>query len=243
MASYANAAKAAKFDCGLYITVANVTAFDPGGFTIATWLSWRDPSFKDPCLVQNPGEDPYFTTSAASAWVFAYNDYQDPSNATGGARLTLSVPKGLVLWNSAASLPTRTAINDRQWHFLALSLVPAGPQHDTVVVWLDGSPAARGQLYHDAGFATPNGKQLGLGAEYANGSDGNLFVGGIAEFQIWRGALTRQRVAALMAAPPNPAAEPDLLAYIPLDQASVANNAVADLVGRHTGRITVYRTR
>jgi hypothetical protein len=242
MANYPNAAHAAKFNCGLYVTVDGVTAFDPGGFTVGMWLKWRDPNFMDPCMVENPGEDPNFTTSAGSAWVFAYNDYQDPSNGDGTPRLTVSVPKDLVLWNSGAKFQTKTAINDGQWHFLALSLVPSGPQNDGVTIWLDGRVAANGGLYHDQGFATPNGKQLGIGSEYANGSEENLFVGSLAEFQIWRGALDPQQIASLMQAAPDPAHEPNLSVFIPLDQASVSSNSVKDLVGKHTGEIRVFQS-
>ena len=59
-------ADAVSFDCGSVVLVRDVRAFDPAGHTIAFWARWRDPSFLDPCLIENPGEDPYFTTSAAT---------------------------------------------------------------------------------------------------------------------------------------------------------------------------------
>ncbi len=239
MANYPDGDLAAKFNCGSYITIEDVSAFDPAGFTIALWLQWRDPKFTDPCFVTNPGEDPSFTTSAETAWVFAYNAYQDPSHHDGTARLTLSVPAGLTLWNSSSRLDSGLAINDRQWHFLALSSVPADATHDRMTLWLDGTQRLQQTLYHDDGFGTPNGKTFGLGCEFADGYPDNLFCGAMGAFQIWRGARDGAQIEALMAAPPIPADSPDLLVLLDLTDQAMKARAVTDLVGRHTGRITV----
>lgn len=239
MAYYPDGALAAKFNCGTYVTIEDVTAFDPSGFTIALWLMWRDPNFKDPCFVANPGEDPIFTTSADTAWVFAYNDYQDPFRHDGTARLTLSVPAGLTLWNSSSSLESGLVINDRQWHFLVISSVPADACHALITIWLDGEQKLQQTLYHDEGFATPDGKKLGLGCEYANGYPDNLFCGAMGAFQMWRGALDAKRIRELMSEPPVPGQDPNLLVLLDLTDKAMKARAVTDLVGKHTGRIAV----
>jgi hypothetical protein len=110
-----------------------------------------------------------------------------------------------------------------------------------VTVWLDGKMKNQALLYHDQGFPTPNGKRLGIGCEFSNGSEDNRYVGGMGEFQIWCGALSADKIAALMLAPPVPAKEPDLRVLIPLKQANVSDGKVHDLVGGYCGRISVYK--
>lgn len=239
MASYQGAGTAAKFNCGLYLIAEQVRGFDPSGFTIAMWAKWRDPFFTDPCLVENPGEDPTFTSSADNAWIFAYNDYQDPSDSDGTPRLTLSQPSGLRLANSGASLDLGIKINDRQWHFLAISVVPSDAQHDQVTLFVDGDQEFSGGLYHDEGFGTPNGKQLGIGCEFSNGSEEARYVGNLAEFQIWKGALGAAKISGLMNAMPDPAREPNLRVLLPLST-DQKGGLTTELVGKYCGKVSTY---
>jgi hypothetical protein len=240
MAQFPDAAGAAKLNCGLYLVAQNVSGFDPNGFSIAFWARWRDPTFMDPCFIDNPGEQPTFTTSRDTAWLFSYNDY--PDGTQEGARLTLSAPSSLKLWNSGNSLAFGFGVDDGQWHFVAFSMAPADRKHDRVIVWLDGQQKLDALLYHDEGFPTPNGKQLGIACEYANGSQDNLFVGGLSQFQIWAGSLDTDKIAALMQTPPVPAHEPNLRVLVPLTQHDMEANDVHDIVGGHCGPISVYST-
>ncbi len=159
--------------------------------TIALWVRWSD---------TEPADD--FGPSAPVARRATLLSYQEGDDGSSDI-VRIADASAITIFVGGSSLETDTAVDDFDWHHVAVSIDAADPTGYQVRCSIDGQRVGQRRLFHDAGRRIEPGGPLTIGQRFP-GNDGDAFSGQIVDLCVFDHVLESGEIDRAMHREPVP---------------------------------------